>query len=322
MQLTDALGGRIKLRHLRILMAVAQCGSMAKAAQSLAISHPVISKAIAELELALGQRLFDRGSQGVEPTIYGQALVNCGVAVFDELRQGVKQVEFLADPSFGQLHIGCSEPMAAGLVPAISDRFLRQYPGVALHAIHADTATLQYRELRERSIELLLGRIRTPFIEDDLTAATLFEEEMLVAAGQSSPWTRHRKIKLAELVNEPWILAPPQSLPGQLYEETFRLAGLNVPRVSVMTLSIHLCSTMVATGRYITLLPGSFLRLAAKRLSLKILPVQLPPLPRPVGIVMVKNRTLSPLAQRFIACAREVARSVGARGPQPRRARL
>src|SRR5215470_10109062 len=94
----DNFGGRIKLRHLQILMAVAQSGSMAKAADSLAISHPVISKAIAELERTLGVRLLDRGSQGVEPTMYGRTLVQCGVAVFDELRQGVKQVEFLADP--------------------------------------------------------------------------------------------------------------------------------------------------------------------------------------------------------------------------------
>src|SRR5215468_8711593 len=95
---TDNLSGRVKLRHLQILMAVAKSGSMAKAADSLAISHPVISKAIAELEQTLGVHLFDRGSQGVEPTLYGRALVRCGVAVFDELQQGLRQVGFLADP--------------------------------------------------------------------------------------------------------------------------------------------------------------------------------------------------------------------------------
>jgi len=311
---TDKFGGRIKLRHLQVLMAVAQSGSMAKAADSLAISHPVISKAIAELEQTLGVRLFDRGSQGVEPTMYGRALVKCGVAVFDELRQGVNQVEFLADPTVGQLRIGCSEPMAAGLVPAITERLLRQYPGVVLHAIHAETAMPQYGELRGRNVELLLGRIRTPFAEEDLCAETLFDEQMLVAAGMRSPWARRRRIELGELINEPWVLAPPESLPGQLYEETFRMSGLAVPRPSVVTLSIHLCSTMVATGRFIALLPGSLLRLAAERLSLSILPVDLPSLPRPVGVVTVKNRTLSPFAERFIECAREVAKSFAAPG--------
>jgi DNA-binding transcriptional LysR family regulator len=193
-------------------------------------------------------------------------------------------------------------------VPAIS------YPGVVLHAAHADTATLQYRELRERSVELLLGRIRIPFAEEDLLAETLFDEQTLVAVGAQSRWARHRRIELAELINEPWVLAPAESLPGQLVEETFRASGLDVPRASVVTLSIHLCSTMVATGRFVTLLPGSLLRFAAKRLSLKIMPVTLPAQPRPVGIITVKNRTLSPLAGRFIECARAVTRQLARSG--------
>src|SRR5258708_34063611 len=154
----DTYGGRVKLRHLKIIIAVAQSGSMARAAESLAISHPVISKAIAELEQTLGVRLFDRGSQGVEPTIYGQALLQCGVAVFDELRQGLKQVDFLTNPAVGQLRVGSSEPMAAGLLPAMTERLVRQHPGVVLHAIHAGNATPGYREHRERHVELLLGR--------------------------------------------------------------------------------------------------------------------------------------------------------------------
>lgn len=311
---TDNLGGRIKLRHLQILMAVTQSGSMAKAADRLSISHPVISKAIAELEQALGVRLFDRGSQGVEPTLYGRALVQCGVAVFDELQQGVRQVGFLADPTAGQLRIGAGEAMAAGLVPAIAERLLRRFPGLILEAAHADTGNLQYRELRERDVELMVGRIPMPFAQDDLLAETLFDEELLVAAGMQSPWARRRRIELGELINEPWILAPTESLPGRLYEETFAMRGLAVPRPSVITLSIHMCSTMVATGRFVALLPGSLLRLAAKRLSVRILPVELPSLPRPVGIVTVKNRTLSPFAERFIECAREVAKSVGSPG--------
>lgn len=309
---TDDLGGRVKLRHLQIAMAVAKSGSMAKAAESLSISHPVISKAIAELEQTLGVRLFDRSSLGVEPTMYGRKLVQCGAAVFDELRQGVKQVRFLADPTVGQLHVGSSEPMAAGLLPAITERLLRQYPGLTLHAVHAETATSQYTELRERGVELLVGRIRVPFAEEDLIAETLFDDEMLVAAGIQSPWARRRRIRLDELINEPWVLAPPESLPGQLYEETFRMSGLSVPSPSVITLSIHLCSTMVATGRFIALLPRSLLRLAAKRLSLRVLPVKLPSILRPVGIVTVKNRTLSPFAKRFVDCAREVAKSLAA----------
>src|SRR5450755_1542202 len=114
MHWADRIGRHLKLRDLHILLAVVEWGSMSKAAKRLAISPPVVSKAIADLERTLGVRLLDRSPQGVEPTMYGRALLNGGVAVFDELRQRVKEIEFLANPTVGELRIGCHEWIAAG----------------------------------------------------------------------------------------------------------------------------------------------------------------------------------------------------------------
>src|SRR5829696_6373289 len=99
MQMSDRIGRRIKLHDLHVLMTVVQAGSMGKAAQRLNTVQPAISRSIAELEYALGVRLLDRHRQGVEPTAYGRALLECGTTVFDDLRQGLKNIEFLADPS-------------------------------------------------------------------------------------------------------------------------------------------------------------------------------------------------------------------------------
>src|SRR5688500_9101743 len=156
MQWSDHVGRRLKLRDLHILLAVAKSGSMGKAATELAISQPSISKAIAEVEHAVGLRLLDRGPQGIEPTIYGRALLKCGVAVFDELRQGVKQLDFLTDPHAGELRIGCTETMAAGFVSAVVDRVARQYPRVTFHIVPADTGTLVNRELHQRNVEMVI----------------------------------------------------------------------------------------------------------------------------------------------------------------------
>ena len=158
MQWIDRVGRRLKLRDLHILLAVVQSRSMAKAASELAISQPAVSKAIADMEHALGLRLLDRTRQGIEPTMYGRALIRRGLAVFDELRQGVKELEFLADPTAGELRIGSQESIAAGLLPAIIDRFSRQYPRVALHVAQAVFGTMLYRELRERTVDVVLGR--------------------------------------------------------------------------------------------------------------------------------------------------------------------
>src|SRR3954464_9858736 len=128
---------------------------MSKASTKLAISHPVISKTISELEHTLGVKQFDRTTQGTELTTYGQVLLKCGLNVFDEMRQGLKQIEFLADPTSGQLAVGCPEIMNAGIMPAISERLLKQHPRVQLRVTHADTALSQFHPLRERKVELL-----------------------------------------------------------------------------------------------------------------------------------------------------------------------
>jgi DNA-binding transcriptional LysR family regulator len=101
MDLDDRASRRVKLRDLRLLLAASQWGSMAKAATRLNVSQPAISKAVADLEDTLGVRLLDRTARGVEPTAYGQTLLKRGVAIFDELQQGVKDIAFLADPSAG-----------------------------------------------------------------------------------------------------------------------------------------------------------------------------------------------------------------------------
>jgi DNA-binding transcriptional LysR family regulator len=307
MDWAERIGHRIKLRDLHILRAVAQWGSMAKAANRLSVSHPVISKTISDLEHTLGVRLLDRSSQGVEPTVYGRALLKCGTAVFDEMRQGLKEIEFLTNANSEELRIGCPEAMAAGLLPSIVEQFSRQCPGARLHAIYADTANSQFDELRERNVDLLIGTIPRPFFEDDLIAASLFDERFVVVAGVQSPLVRRRRTELSDLVNEPWILPPFNSVPGRLIVEIFAANKLQVPLASMVNLSIHLTTALVATGRFIALLPGSVARLCADRLSLTILPVKLPAQPITVGIVTVKNRTVGALAQLFIDCARKVA---------------
>lgn len=310
MDWADRIGRRIRLRDLHILLAVAERGSMAKASAHLAISHPVVSKTISDLERTLGVRLFDRSSQGVELTNYGRALLECGVTVFDEMRQGLKRIEFLADPASGELRIGCPEITMAGLMPAIVERFSRRYPGIRLHVVLANIAMLQFQELRERNVDLLIGRMPQPFVEDDLTAEILFDEPFLAVAGMRSQWARQRQVRLDALIGEPWVLPPYNSAPGSLIAEIFRAGGLQPPRPSIATLSVQLTVTLVASGRFVGLLPSSVAQFNARRVGLKILPVKLPAARFAAGIITVKGRTLSPLAELFVECARETARSI------------
>jgi DNA-binding transcriptional LysR family regulator len=307
MQMSDRIGRRIRLQDVHVLMAVVQAGSMRKAAQQLNTSQPNISKSIADLEHALGVRLLDRQRQGVEPTEYGRALLDCGTAVFDELRQGVKNIEFLADPATGEARIGGSPFLAATLACAVIDRLSRRYPRIAVHLAVGSDPDL-YRKLRDRNLDLLIAR-KFGLIDERLEFESLFDDSpYLVAAGARSPWARRRRIELAELVNESWVLPLTSGPIGSVAMEAFRASGLAYPRRTVFVDTAEGRINLLASGRFLTILARSTLRFSTGRPKFKVLPVELPSSPVLVGIVTLKNRTLSPVARLFIEHAREVAK--------------
>ena len=306
MDMRDHIGRRVKLHDLRILMAVVQAGSMNKAATLLNTSQPAISRSIAELETAVGACLLDRKRQGIEPTSYGRALLECGAAIFDELRLGMQNIAFLADPTAGEVQIGSDIPIAASFVSAVIDRLTRRYPRIVFHLV-ATQSEMVRRELSDRTVDLLVTRKWGP-IEERFDFEFLFDDSFVVVAGAQSPWVRRRTITLAELVNEPWVLPPPDSLIGSVATEAFRASGLEYPRATVFTATAEVRMGLLATGRLLTILATSILRFPTRRRELKILPVELPIASVPNGIFTLKNRTLSPVARLFIEHAREVAK--------------
>ncbi len=181
-----------------------------------------------------------------------------------------------------------------------------------LRVIHADTGLMQFNQLRERNVELLIGRIPRPFIEDDRISEQLLDEPFVAVAGIHSRWARRRRVQLSELMEESWVLPPHDSVPGLQIAELFHADGLKSPPVSIVTLSVQLTTTLIATGRFVGVLPSSVAQFSAQRVGLKVLPVKVPALRYSVGIVTVKNRTPSPLAGLFIGSARAVAKSLSA----------
>jgi len=283
MKWTDRIGRRVKLRDLHIALSVAEAGSMTRAAEELAVSYPVVSKTISELERTLGVKLFDRSVSGVEPTHYGRALLESGVAVFDEMRKGLQQIESIKQPDAGELRIGSSIVTDAGLLPAIIERFSRDFPRAVVHVLPENIAIQQYDNLRDRNVELVLGRLPTTMTESDLVAEPLFDEPNVVVAGSESPWAKRRNLTLAELIGEPWVLAQPGSLTRSLQDEAFRNSGLKPPSATVLTVSLHLYMRLVETGRWLGFIPASASALAASTCASKLYRSKLCRLPRRSG---------------------------------------
>jgi len=297
---------RLKLHDLDILMAVVQAGGMGKAAIQLNISQPAVSKAIADLEQMLSVKLLNRSRRGAEPTSYGSALIKRGFAVFDELRRGVEDIDFLSDPTTGQIRMAAPEPVAAAIISPVIDQMSRRYPRIDFHVIAGDLSML-YRQLLERKIEFVISRMLGPATEEQ-SAEVLFHDPLVVIAGKNNPLTRRRKISFSELMDEPWTVQPTDTGFGSLAAETFRAAGLALPRLTVATTSFNLRSELLETGRFLTVVPSFSVRLPRPHPSLKVLPVEFPNVRHQVAIITLKGLSLSPLAQLFVENARAVAR--------------
>jgi len=300
------IGRRVQLRDLHILLTVAQSGSMVRAAHQLSMSQPAVSKAIATLERTLGVRLLDRTPQGVEPTRFGFALLRRGAAAFDELRQGVGEIEYLSEQGIGELRIGYGEPLAITLVAAVVTTLISKHPRLILHLRRADTIALDFRDLRDRKVDLMFGRVAVPFREEDLDAETILQHSVVVVAGAQSPWVRRRKLKLADLVDEKWILLPPEMPESEWVASAFRSQGLTPPRARVTNFSLDTRPALLERGDFLSVFPPHLL---SRYPSIKALPIDLGLQPRPIAIVTLKNRALSPAAELFISEMRATAKA-------------
>jgi len=303
----DRIERRLKLQDVRVLMSVVEAGSMAKAAQRLGTSQPAISRSIADLEHALGVRLLERSAWGVAPTQYGDAMVRRGVAVFDELRAGVKDIEFLADPTAGELRIACPEAIASGPVLAVINRLTRRHPRIVFH-VTTGTANAIHRALMERTVEVGIMRVMGRVDEEVFRVETLFDDELLVAAGARNPLTRRRRVDLAELVHERWVMSMTDSFTTALAAEAFRERGLEPPPATVVTPSLSLRNRLLVTGGFLTFIHGIALAVPNKFPIIRPVPVALPITRRPIAMFTLRKRVLSPLAESFIASIRSIAK--------------
>jgi DNA-binding transcriptional LysR family regulator len=313
MHVNDRIGRRMKLHDLHVLMAVVQAGGMGKAARHLNTSQSAVSRSIGELEHALGVRLLDRSRQGVEPTQYGRALLGCGAAVFDELSQGVKSIEFLADPTAGEIRVAGNEYIIAGLIATAFGRLRRQYPGISIDVAPVGAISEQHRKLRERNVDLVVGRVGQSH-EEDIDTEVLFNDRVVIVAGLENPWSRRRKVGLSELADEPWAMPPADTPVGGVVAELFRARGLKFPPRGMARGSVHLACSLIASGPFLGFLAVSVLRFGTNLPPLKILPVKLSMPPLPVGVMTLKNRTISPVARLFINHVRELARPLAKQG--------
>ncbi len=307
MQRSDRIARGLKLKDLHTFRAVVERGSMAKAADDLALTPSAITKVIGDMETLLGVSLLDRTPQGVVLTAYGEALLEGSTNLFDELKQTVERIELLADPTVGEVRIGAANRWMGSLLPVVIDRLSRQHARMGFRVTQGESNVELYRWLRARAIDVFVGRISID-PEEDIEKESLFDDPLVVVTGRDNPRFRGRGVKLEHLMDEVWCMPQEPHIVGTLIRQAFRANGLALPDVRVSCASMSMQAALAQTGRFFTVMPASYLRFRSNQNSLRIVPVNLKVSPPPVSFATLRHRRVGPATKLFIETLRAVAK--------------
>ena len=312
MKWDDRVSRRLRLKDLHTLQTVAEVGSMAKASERLALSQPAISKAISDMERTLAAPLLERSSRGVELTECGRLVIEHARVIFDEIRQSVSGIEQLSDPARGLIRIGTTEPIM-GVAAEIINEVARRYPRISYEVTVSDTDTL-VRELRERTFDVVLTRWAPASAADDLAVQVLFKSPFVVMVERHHPLLRRKKLNLGDLMQEQWTFSPSDTFAGRMMIDLFRRRKLPFPQTVVTSNSVFMRLSLVASGRFLTVLPEQLLRYRSNSTWLRALDIDLGDSSQPTASITLKRRRTGGPLTLFKQIGPEVCKAMV--GPQ------
>lgn len=309
----DLLSGRLKLRHLVLVVAIAERGSVLRAAEHLHLAQPAVTRSLREVEGVLGVELFTRGPRGVTPTLFGDAFVEHARAVLAELRRAGERITGLADGDVGTVTIGTLLAGSNVLLPRAIAALKRERPGITV-VVREATFDAQVPRLLDGEIDLILGRLNPIGDLRGLRQITLYGEPVRLVARHGHPARSRPSLTLADLLDYPWVLPLEQTALRTELEQVFRAQGLVPPGNLVECTSVLTVRTLVRDTDMIAALPELVARTDAE---IAPLPVPLEAVRRQVGVTLPAHRAPTPSARLMLDHLRREAAAISGPAEAP-----
>ncbi|HEU0201008.1 MAG TPA: LysR family transcriptional regulator [Burkholderiaceae bacterium] len=290
---------RLRLRQVALLLDLQAGGTLHAAAARLGMTQPAASKMLHELEGALGCTLFERRNRGLRLTPAGQTVLDHFHGLRGSIEALSRDLKSLREGGVGRLSIGNILAASPALLTHVVAQMKREQPLLSI-SITSDTSDHLLELLDQGTLDVVLGRLVEGFSHTDYLCKVLESEPLTVVVGPQHPLARKRRVKLAELDAQPWILQPRGSPMRELLEQEFRAAGLDRPRDLVETASIPSITSLIAETPMIAVLPASVAAWYARHHMLAILPLRLRLELPPYSSIVRRGRPLTAAANRFL----------------------
>ncbi len=307
----------LKARHLHLLVAIDTYRNLTQVADVTHVTVPAVSKALAELEKGMGLTLFSRTAQGLMPTAYGECLIRHARDMLTILHQARDELKALSSGAEGKVHIGMLPASASVLLPQALSLLKQRSPGTNVVVIEGTTGSL-LPELWQGRLDLVVGRLPPPDTLGSFEEKELLEDPVTLVTGRHHPLARKKNLKWADLHPYPWILPPPGSILRDPLERALEVNGVPLSNNYIETLSIHVVRAHLQVSDFIAVMADTPANDPTQ--PLHTLPLSLPRLLRPAGVLWNRNRGLTPSAQLMVACLEEAAQRLADKSPNTREA--
>lgn len=297
---------RLRLKQLVLIAAINELRSLRKVAEFMHLSQPAATKLLHEIEETLGVTLFDRLPKGMQPTVFGESAViyaNLAIADLSKLRD---KLAAQAEGSVGTIALGAIPTPVPGLLANAIVAVKSQFPRLKI-SVQVDTSDALIQLLEQGKLDVVLGRMTDHAKLDQLNFEVLDNERLSVVVGSSHPLATERRLRLADLSEQPWVLQPLSTPMRQLLERTFHEAGVSTPKQLVETNSTLLIAALLQSAPMIAILPTAIAQDYATAGTLCILPVQIKYQLEPFGIITRKGRLFDPTLTQFLNILRTLA---------------
>ncbi|EBO5349044.1 TPA_asm: LysR family transcriptional regulator [Salmonella enterica subsp. enterica serovar Typhimurium] len=294
---------RIRLRHLHTFVAVAQQGTLGRAAETLNLSQPALSKTLNELEQLTGTRLFERGRLGAQLTVPGEQFLTHAVKVLDALNTAGQALNRKEDASADVVRVGALPTAALGILPAAIGRFHQQQKSTSLQVATMNN-TMLLAGLKSGEIDLGIGRMSDPELMGGLNYELLFLESLKLVVRPGHPLLQET-ITLSRVMKWPVVVSPKDTVPRQNAEALLQSQGCKMPAGCIETLSASLSRQLTVDYDYVWFVPSGAVKEDLRQATLVSLPVPTQSAGEPIGILTRVDIPLSTGAQMLIAAIRK-----------------
>ncbi|MEZ6322963.1 LysR substrate-binding domain-containing protein [Klebsiella pneumoniae] len=294
---------RIRLRHLHTFVAVAQQGTLGRAAETLNLSQPALSKTLNELEQLTGTRLFERGRLGAQLTLVGEQFLTHAVKVLDALNSAGQALNRKEGLNNDIVRIGALPTAALGILPTVIGQFHKQQKDITLQVATMNN-TMLLAGLKSGEIDIGIGRMSDPELMSGLHYELLFLESLKLVVRPGHPLLQET-VTLSRVMEWPVVVSPKGTVPRQNAEALLQSQGCKMPAGCIETLSTSLSRQLTVDFDYVWFVPSGAVKDDLRRGVLTALPIATQGAGEPIGILTRVDATLTPGTQTLLSAIRK-----------------